>query len=496
METIENFVAADQYDGDRPYQEDDYGLSQISIDGDDASSHTLLVLADGMGGHVGGKEASRIAVHTFVEEFQGADGTIPDHLRQGLDLANAAIADKTQASPELDGMGCTLVGVSVSGQGVHWISVGDSPLWLWDQSKLTRLNEDHSMAPVLEELVALGRMTAEEAKTDSGRHTLRSAVMGDELEMVDLPSTPLPIKKGDVLLVASDGIETLEEDVIADIIAKHRTDPKKIISTLLKKVEAEKQPYQDNTTAIAFVAPDDFGAVTPTGSATTTQKLGDDAPDIIPATRVVREDGANDAPAKSGRGLTGLLAVLLLVALAVIAWLVVMPDSGDGEPDPVTEISPAVDGQDGAPMTPNAPVEPDMPDEMTDPTEPTNDQPADAAPQGDTAIAPDQKGDGFKGDAPQMPAPGSPADDPATDGDASPQKGEAPEAAPAKPDRSAGQDDGAPSSSSAPSSSTAPSAAPSANDGVMPDAPDDGVQQMDSPDDAPQMDIIMPDAGQ
>ncbi len=68
---------------------------------------------------------------------------------------------------------------------------------------MERLNADHSMAPVLADLVATGRMTEEEAARDSRRHSLRSAVMGDDIHIVDVSSQPAAIEKGDRLLLGA-----------------------------------------------------------------------------------------------------------------------------------------------------------------------------------------------------------------------------------------------------------------------------------------------------
>ena len=63
------------------------------------------------------------------------------------------------------------------------------------------------MAPVLADLVAAGRMTEEEAARDSRRHSLRSAVMGDDILLIDVSSQPVAVKKGDRLILASDGFD-------------------------------------------------------------------------------------------------------------------------------------------------------------------------------------------------------------------------------------------------------------------------------------------------
>ena len=261
MNRLEGRFAARQIPGGREYQEDDYGL--IERGDTDADGGEVLVLADGMGGHVSGDTASRAVVKTFVETYPGTDGPITDRLRACLAAANDALADATSENPEMKGMGSTVVAAVVSRDGLDWISVGDSPLWLFRDGRLRRLNADHSMAPVLASLVAAGRMTAEQAATDSKRHALRSAVMGDEIHLVDVSSQPVAVRKTDRLLLASDGLMTLEDKEIERILCDNRTASlDDVAGALIHAVEAAERPYQDNTTVLLYAPEADCGEET------------------------------------------------------------------------------------------------------------------------------------------------------------------------------------------------------------------------------------------
>ena len=253
MNELGGRFAARQIPGKREYQEDDYGLLDGRDLGIDGSEHTMLLVADGMGGHVGGATASGLLSKTFVEAYPQASGPIVDRLRDCLEAANKAIADSIAENPELDSMGSTLVAAVVSSEGLNWISVGDSPLWLFRDGQLERLNADHSMAPVLADLVAAGRMTEEEAARDSRRHSLRSAVMGDDIHLIDVSSQPVAVKKGDRLLLASDGLMTLSDQEIAEILKKTQGAPlEDSAEALIQAVEAAESPHQDNTTVLVY----------------------------------------------------------------------------------------------------------------------------------------------------------------------------------------------------------------------------------------------------
>ncbi len=261
MDLLDGRFAAQQIPGGREYQEDDYGL--IEPGDPDADGSEVLLIADGMGGHVSGDTASRTVVKTFVETYHRTDGPVPDRLRACLNAANDALAEAIKENPELEGMGSTVVVAVVSQHGLDWISVGDSPLWLFRGGKLRRLNADHSMAPVLANLVAVGRMTEEEAATDPKRHALRSAVMGDEIHMIDVSSQPVAIRESDRLLLASDGLMTLEDEEIAHILQNMQDATlSEAAGALIHAVEEVGHPNQDNTTVLLYTPEVDCGVET------------------------------------------------------------------------------------------------------------------------------------------------------------------------------------------------------------------------------------------
>tara|TARA_R110002167_G_scaffold34814_11_gene111318 strand:- start:221 stop:1072 length:852 start_codon:yes stop_codon:yes gene_type:complete len=235
----------DQIQGDRDYQEDSFS---IKVFGDE----TLLLLCDGMGGHVAGKQASSLAVEEFVQGFsQHIDSPIYKRLETGLTMANSAIQQKVSQSAELKGMGTTLVAVHLSGDTIYWVSVGDSPLWLVRENKIQRLNADHSLAGVFKKLVEQGQMTAQDAANDPKRHALLSSVSGDEIKHVDLRESAFELLKGDCLLLASDGLETLSDEDIIRLVAGN-DKPKKTVALLLDAVTTYQKPQQDNATVMVY----------------------------------------------------------------------------------------------------------------------------------------------------------------------------------------------------------------------------------------------------
>ena len=255
MNAFDGRFAALQITGRRDYQEDSFGLLDERDLGLGCGEHAVLLVADGMGGHVGGAIASDLLCKTFVEAYPRSSGPSVERLRTCLDEANGAIAAAVAEDPALDSMGSTLVAVVVTSEGLHWISVGDSPLWLFREGQLERLNADHSMAPLLADLVAAGRMTAEDAARHPSRHSLRSVVMGDEMPLIDVSSRPVALEQGDRVVLASDGLLTLDEREIAEILEKTRDAPlEDSVAALIQAVEGAGHPYQDNVTVLLYAS--------------------------------------------------------------------------------------------------------------------------------------------------------------------------------------------------------------------------------------------------
>ena len=242
--------------GARSYQEDaavvQAGDADHRVPASGRNVETLTaVLADGMGGHAGGALASTTACGIFLRAYATSSGEVPARLDEALKLANAAIGQQVEENPSLDGMGCTLIGTAMGPAGIEWVSVGDSPLYLLRQSEIVALNEDHSLAPEIDKLAAAGRMSWEDAKADPRRHFLRSALTGSDMELIDRSHRPLPLEPGDVVILSSDGIHTLEEADILRIVTQ--TAPRgceAVADALIAAVDAAGDLYQDNTTVV------------------------------------------------------------------------------------------------------------------------------------------------------------------------------------------------------------------------------------------------------
>ncbi len=258
MTTFEYGFSATQ--GERGYQEDSAvvwpGQATFAWDGqalpDPGAGRMVAVLADGMGGHVGGALASKTVCKAFLEDYAGSNAETQQRLSNALNASNERIADIVRDDPGMAGMGSTLVGVIFDDKGVQWVSVGDSPLYLYRRGEIALLNEDHSLAPVLDQLAAEGKITPEQAKSDPHRHMLRSAITGEGLDHIDISKRPLALEAGDYVILASDGIHTLDMPKLVKIISAQGQDgPLQLSEAIVREIDHQREPHQDNATVIA-----------------------------------------------------------------------------------------------------------------------------------------------------------------------------------------------------------------------------------------------------
>ena len=138
-----------------------------------------------MGGHSGGEVASQTAIDSVKLVVESCDVFDDRALRDSLSAANLNIAECLKVNADLEGMGTTLVVLIIIGENAFWVSVGDSPLLSLDYNhELHLLNEDHSMRPVLDELVATSVLKADSPEYQKKVSQLRSALTAPACHVV------------------------------------------------------------------------------------------------------------------------------------------------------------------------------------------------------------------------------------------------------------------------------------------------------------------------
>lgn len=171
----------------------------------------LLLVADGMGGAVAGEIASSLAAEA-ASEAPAADPISPE---ERVQAGNRAVIDASREDPSLSGMGTTMTLAVVADDGsAQFAHVGDSRAYLLRDGELELLTTDHTL---VNELIALGRITPEEAETHPHRHLI-TRVLG--LGPIAVDTFDLDLREGDRLLFCSDGLTTMVTDIsISNMLA-------------------------------------------------------------------------------------------------------------------------------------------------------------------------------------------------------------------------------------------------------------------------------------
>ena len=213
----------------------------------------LLVVADGMGGHAAGEVASQMTVDGIKRMLASEDLESPDlegnafgaFLGKVLESVNQEVWEAGQ-TPEKQGMGTTCTLAAMRGDQLFLAHIGDSRAYLLRDGELHQVSTDHSW---VEEAVAMGTLTREEARVHPNRNVITRAIGLDQQVKVDTSS--MPLANGDLILLCSDGLNSMiPDDEIRSILIDN--GPKQVCQALIDS--ANNAGGHDNTTvAIAVI---------------------------------------------------------------------------------------------------------------------------------------------------------------------------------------------------------------------------------------------------
>ncbi|ERN40055.1 serine/threonine protein phosphatase [Rubidibacter lacunae KORDI 51-2] len=210
----------------------------------------FFIVADGMGGHAGGQEASKLAtecISAYIDQYWTDSGAVSDLLlRNAIIQANQAILEDQQVNPERAEMGTTVV-LALFRDNEAWCAhVGDSRLYVLRDSKLELVTEDHTWVSWA---LRAGTITPEEASVHPWRHVLSQCLGRQELDNIEIQQ--LDIASGDRLLLCSDGLTgELSEDLICSYI---ETSPS-CQEAAYRLVEAAKDKGGSDNITVVLVA--------------------------------------------------------------------------------------------------------------------------------------------------------------------------------------------------------------------------------------------------
>ena len=231
--------------GGRDYQQDSLGHTRV-LNG----SGILAIVADGMGGLSNGEQVSQQIV---------MDGLGYGAAMTGLSEGNPLLGMVGQINTNVNRMlgpegiykcGSTLIAVLVAQDQFHWVSVGDSRIYLYREGYVNQLNTDHDLFQQwMPEILAGTRSYVEAARNPDGRKLTSFIGMG-ELKYVDYSRQPIDLRQGDRLVLVTDGVYgAVPPEQMAEIL---RANPEASMAAkvLERRIRDARMPHQDNYTAL------------------------------------------------------------------------------------------------------------------------------------------------------------------------------------------------------------------------------------------------------
>ena len=242
-----------QHIGTRREQQDDFGFSDLDDCNFISHGGVLAIVADGMGGLAMGRDASRVAKHTMLRQYEAKapEESIAAALRRALGAANHSVLELARQVGHEGEVGTTLAAAVVRDQELYWVSVGDSRIYLYRQGELFPLSTDHDYGRELARMAEAGKITWEEASSDPNRRALTSYLGAPQLLEVDWNDEPELLEPGDSVLLCSDGLYgSLTESEMADLLETH---PQEAAELLVEAAMRKNRAHQDNLT-VAILA--------------------------------------------------------------------------------------------------------------------------------------------------------------------------------------------------------------------------------------------------
>ncbi|MDY5578282.1 MAG: Stp1/IreP family PP2C-type Ser/Thr phosphatase [Lachnospiraceae bacterium] len=203
----------------------------------------IYIVADGMGGHKAGEVASKGAVESILSTIGNTELTDPvSIIEEAVTAANNRVLEMSRDNPEYEGMGTTLVVTTVFDKDFYVANIGDSRLYVIGED-IHQITRDHSY---VEEMVSRGELDKDSARTHAKKNVITRAVGVEAGTYADY--FQVKYKKGDKILMCSDGLSNMIKDEELKTIVKKEATVQEIVNELV--YTANHNGGSDNITAI------------------------------------------------------------------------------------------------------------------------------------------------------------------------------------------------------------------------------------------------------
>lgn len=190
----------------------------------------FFVVADGMGGHIGGEVASENALRAALESiYSNNDWDTLDILVDGVKNANTVVFNMSKENAELSQMGTTFSAVSILDNKLYAAHVGDSRIYLISHGEIKQLTFDHTYVM---EMIKAGQMTAEEARVSPQRNIITRAVGINDV--IEIDGIICDVNSDDYILICSDGLSGMLNDMeILNIFNSYHISLESLVDDLI-----------------------------------------------------------------------------------------------------------------------------------------------------------------------------------------------------------------------------------------------------------------------
>ncbi|MBQ2982930.1 MAG: protein phosphatase 2C domain-containing protein [Lachnospiraceae bacterium] len=233
-------IGAAQYIGTREKQDDSFDICSNE-------KGVFAIVADGIGGFMDGDVASRIAVNTYIENYQLSN--ISDNINYFFNTSAIRANERIRKQFGDKMCGTTVVAAYIKDKKLYYSSIGDSIISVFRSGRLISVNTKQNVESYLEELYMSGKITREQALGSNKNRRLMNYVGHDGFKMTEAMERPVNLRAGDKVLLYSDGVELLTQIEMENILSA-KCSVQQMAENIMNTIVYKTAKSKDNSTVI------------------------------------------------------------------------------------------------------------------------------------------------------------------------------------------------------------------------------------------------------